>query len=89
MEEIRASSSRQKRPLPFSSNERPVRNILKSLSFRWARGSQRRSFFAILLLTVTIVSLVWNARLSVALAKERTLRAEFANLVDQQELVLK
>lgn len=88
MEEIRASSTRQKRPFPFSLNERPVWNILEALSFQWASGSLRRSFFAILLLTLTIVSLVWNARLSVALAKERSLRAEFANLVDQQELVL-
>jgi hypothetical protein len=37
---------------------------------------------------VAILALVWNARLNVALAQERALRAEYVNLVDQQELVL-
>jgi hypothetical protein len=40
---------------------------------------------AILLL---VFSLAWGIQLSVALAQERALRAEFANLVDQQEAVL-
>jgi hypothetical protein len=34
------------------------------------------------------LSLLWSIRLSVALARERALRAEFAGLVSQQELVL-
>jgi Anti-sigma-K factor rskA/Putative zinc-finger len=33
-------------------------------------------------------SLAWGFRLNVALAQERALRSEFANLVDQQEIVL-
>jgi hypothetical protein len=35
-----------------------------------------------------IVFLIWNVRLTIILAQERALRAEFANLVDQQEIVL-
>jgi hypothetical protein len=34
------------------------------------------------------LSLAWGFQLNVALAKERALRSEFANLVDQQEIVL-
>ncbi|MGH2350360.1 MAG: anti-sigma factor domain-containing protein [Chloroflexota bacterium] len=34
------------------------------------------------------LSLAWSAQLGVALARERALRAEFASLVDQQEIVL-
>jgi hypothetical protein len=34
------------------------------------------------------VSLAWGFQLNVALAQERALRSEFANLVDQQEIVL-
>ena len=33
-------------------------------------------------------SLAWGFQLNVALAQERALRSEFANLVDQQEIVL-
>lgn len=40
-------------------------------------------------LTLLIVILLgWSVQLSVALARERALRAEFANLVDKQEVVL-
>jgi hypothetical protein len=40
-------------------------------------------------LTLLIVLLLgWSVQLSVALARERALRAEFANLVDKQEVVL-
>ena len=88
MEEIRTPSSRAKQPFPFSLNGRLGWKILAGLSLQWPHGSLRRPFFALIILTITIVSLLWNARLSVALANERSLRAEFANLVDQQELVL-
>lgn len=39
-------------------------------------------------LLLIMVLLGWSVQLSVALARERALRAEFANLVDQQEVVL-
>ena len=37
---------------------------------------------------LVVVLLGWSVQLSVALARERALRAEFANLVDKQEVVL-
>lgn len=46
------------------------------------------TFIVVVIILMTILSLILNATLTVALAKERSLRAEFANLVDQQELVL-
>jgi len=39
-------------------------------------------------LILLIVFLIWNIRLNITLAQERALRAEFADLVDQQEIVL-
>jgi hypothetical protein len=39
-------------------------------------------------LLLLIVSVAWSVRLGVALAEERALRAEFASLVGQQEVVL-
>ncbi len=43
--------------------------------------------FALLVL-IAAIGIAQTAQLSVALAQERALRAEYANLVDQQELVL-
>lgn len=58
------------------------------MSLRLLTWSHPSPVFVMVMLVVAILSLVWNAHLSVALAEERSLRAEFANLVDQQELVL-
>jgi hypothetical protein len=57
----------------------PTRQIL----FRW-RPRLVTWGLAILL----AFSLAWGFRLNVALAQERVLRSEFADLVDQQEIVL-
>lgn len=51
----------------------------------WWRPSTLAALTAIILLALAIA---WSAQLSVVLAEERALRAELANLVDQQELVL-
>jgi anti-sigma-K factor RskA len=51
--------------------------------WRWPRALV--TFASVL---VAVLALVWNAHLNVALAQERALRAEYASLVDQQELVL-
>lgn len=61
---------------------------LATLLKRIAALPRLNTTFAITVLIMAILSLVLNAHLTVALAKERSLRAEFANLVDQQELVL-
>jgi len=51
----------------------------------WWRTRPLAVAAAILLI---VVLLGWSVQLSAALARERALRAEFANLVDQQEIVL-
>jgi Anti-sigma-K factor rskA/Putative zinc-finger len=57
----------------------PTRQIL----FRW------RPRLVILSLAILLaVSLAWGFQLNVALAQERALRSEFANLLDQREIVL-
>jgi anti-sigma-K factor RskA len=55
----------------------------RSIPFRW-RPRLVTWGLAILL----ALSLAWGFQLNVALAQERALRSEFANLVDQQEIVL-
>ena len=51
----------------------------------WWRSRPLAVAAAVLLI---VVLLGWSVQLSVALARERALRAEFANLVDKQEVVL-
>ncbi|MCQ3973754.1 MAG: hypothetical protein DPW09_09950 [Anaerolineae bacterium] len=51
----------------------------------WWRTRPLAAAAAILLI---VVLLGWSVQLSVALARERALRAEFANLIDKQEVVL-
>jgi hypothetical protein len=51
----------------------------------WWRTRPLAAAAAVLLI---VVLLGWSVQLSVALARERALRTEFANLVDQQEIVL-
>lgn len=55
---------------------------------RWPSRQRPRTLTVLAVLVLLALSLAWSARLSVALARERALRAEFANLVSQQELVL-
>ena len=57
----------------------PTRQIL----FRW-----RPRLVTWALAILLAFSLAWGFRLNVALAQERALRSEFADLVDQQEIVL-
>lgn len=47
-----------------------------------------RPLAAAAVVLLIVVLLGWSVQLSVALARERALRAEFANLVEQQEIVL-
>jgi hypothetical protein len=63
------------KPLPTSTWQFP-----SWLSWRTASG--------LAILMVVAFLLWWISELNTALAQERTLRAEFANLVSQQELVL-
>ena len=53
--------------------------------FSWWRTRPLAAAAVVLLI---VVLLGWSVQLSVALARERALRAEFANLVDKQEVVL-
>ena len=53
------------------------------IPFRW-----RPRLVTLGLVILLAFSLAWGFQLKVALAKERALRSEFANLVDQQETVL-
>lgn len=61
---------------------------------RGAHGSQRRALrpglvgLAAAVVVAVVVSLAWNARLSDALSKERSLRARIATLTDNQAIVL-
>jgi hypothetical protein len=67
-------------PLP----PKPQLTLAQPIS-SWWRTRPLATVAAILLL---LILLGWSVQLSVALARERALRAEFANLVDQQEVVL-
>jgi hypothetical protein len=55
----------------------------RALSFGW-----RPRLVTLSLAILLAFSLAWGFQLKVALAQERALRSEFANLVDQQEIVL-
>jgi hypothetical protein len=55
----------------------------RSIPFRWR---PRRVTWGLAILLA--LSLAWGFQLNVALAQERALRSEFADLVDQQEIVL-
>lgn len=54
----------------------------------WRSLARPRTIAAIAALLLLVLSIAWSVRLSVALARERNLRAELASLVGQQELVL-
>lgn len=61
----------------------PVRELLNAHHMgRWFRLA-----FALITLLLAL-SLIWSVRLNVTLARERALLAEYADLVDQQEIVL-
>ncbi len=55
---------------------------------RWRGWLRPRAVSAALGLLLLGVSIGWSVHLSVAIAQERALRAEFADLVGQQEVVL-
>jgi hypothetical protein len=55
----------------------------RSIPFRW-----RPRLVTLGLAILLALSLAWGFQLNVALAQERALRSEFADLVDQQEIVL-
>jgi anti-sigma-K factor RskA len=88
MESIVAEASKARQRRARFPNGRPASWLRSLFSLRFVTWSRLSPVFVMVILVVAILSLAWNARLSVALAKERSLRAEFANLVDQQELVL-
>jgi hypothetical protein len=73
------------RPTPATSVPKKSQQTLPRPKFPWGRTRTLIIAAAVLLI---VVLLGWSVQLSVALARERALRAEFANLVDQQEVVL-
>ncbi len=60
-------------------------NVIRKWWPTWLRARTVATLMAVILLAT---SLAWGVQLNVALAQERALRAEFANLVSQQEVVL-
>lgn len=78
-----SASSQILEPSPLTPPPRPKAVTPPKLSW-WRPRTWAAVATAILLVALTI----WSVQLSVALARERALRAEFANLVDQQEVVL-
>lgn len=57
----------------------------KNMGFNWGRW---RTVGALITAGLFVIVLAWGIRLNVVLAQERALRAEFAELISQQELVL-
>jgi len=88
MKSVAGEASKSRRPGAFLHNGRPASWLRSLISLRLLTWSGLSPVFVMVILLVAVLSVAWNAHLSVALAKERSLRAEFANLVDQQELVL-
>jgi hypothetical protein len=86
-----ALATATKLPLPPEIKTRLLQNLVaesstsrpRPMPVRW-RPRLVNWGLAILL----ALSLAWGFQLNVALAQERALRSEFANLVDQQEIVL-
>jgi anti-sigma-K factor RskA len=70
------------RLLQTLASERPSARTREN-PFRW-----RPRLVTFSLAILLALSLAWGFQLNVALAQERALRSEFANLVDQQEIVL-
>lgn len=58
------------------------------LDWQWSNRLRPRVVAFIAALVLLVLALAWGLDQSVALARERALRAEYANLVGQQELVL-
>lgn len=70
---------------PVASVPKKSQQTLPRPNSAWWRTHPLAATVVVLLI---VVLLGWSVQLSVALARERALRAEFANLVDQQEVVL-
>ncbi len=66
----------------------PRTRLTKQALLTWARTWRPRVVGAALALVILAILATWTFQLSIALAQERALRAEYANLVSQQELVL-
>jgi len=70
----------------------PASSGLLSRAWGWLAGSRRsllRAYpLAAAMLLLLLFVFAWSVSLNVTLARERSLRAGFVNLVDQQELVL-
>ncbi len=97
LEAAPAASSRadtresQAAPFPTRStapDERPGGMARRTPPGRWPSWWRPRTLAALGIAILLVLALSWGVQLSVALAQERALRAELANLVDQRELVL-
>jgi hypothetical protein len=78
-------------PLPPEIKTRLLQNLVAESSSSSMRPNPLRWRPRLVnwgLAILLALSLAWGFQLNVALAQERALRSEFANLVDQQEIVL-
>jgi hypothetical protein len=65
----------------------PLQQVAATLRI-WALPLSRTRMALIAACLLLVIVLFWSIQLNVVLARERALRAEFVELVDQQELVL-
>lgn len=73
--------------IPKSREQAEERPQPSSTPFRLA-GLNPRAIGALAAVLLLVLSMLWGFSLNAALAQERALRAEYANLVDRQEVVL-
>lgn len=86
-----ALATATKLPLPPEIKTRLLQTLAAEPSSSGSRAilfGWRPRLVTLSLAILLAVSLAWGFQLNVALAQERALRSEFANLVDQQEIVL-
>lgn len=85
-----AASDRAVPPAPQRSAGDPHRDTVRSTGSPGQPRARRylRTISLLAAIVLLALSLAWSARLSLALAEERALRAELAQLVGRQEIVL-
>lgn len=82
LDSVRASAAR-----PASPDGKPGRVPAPTPSRRSPSGRRPRTLGGLALSILLALALAWGLQLNVALAEERALRAELADLVGQQEIV--
>lgn len=70
------------------SSPRSTQTSIKQAKSDWRFFNRRLRWAALAAFMLLALTIGWGIRLNVALARERALRAEYAGLVDQQEIVL-